>query len=249
MLYTTVLGIDVLIMALERYQKDEWVQFLRNIYVVFIVAGIMLSTLHQSSLGALYLLMPEKMSELWATNAIGPLFFVSAVIGGLSIVTLESIMSAWAYGRRVELDLLTGLSKGLGVALLVYFRYEVTDLYARRVTVWQLDWTHFWFYVELFGTVALPALLVTFREIRESRRGLLWIAGLSAFGVLLNRFNVSLTSYGGYRQVSYFPSFFEIIITVGMVAGAILLFDFLSRNLPVFQPELEPQVEPVRPVA
>ena len=114
MLYTTVLGIDVLIMALERFQKDEWVQFLRNIYVVFIVAGIMLSTLHQSSLGALYLLMPEKMSELWATNAIGPLFFVSAVIGGLSIVTLESIMSAWAYGRKVELDLLAGLSKGLG---------------------------------------------------------------------------------------------------------------------------------------
>jgi Ni/Fe-hydrogenase subunit HybB-like protein len=195
-------------MALERYQKDEWVQFLRNIYVVFIVAGIMLSTLHQSSLGALYLLMPEKMSELWATNAIGPLFFTSAVIGGLSIVILESIISAWAYGRKVELDLLAGLSKGLGMAL-----------------------------------------LITFREVRESRRGLLCIAALSAFGVLLNRFNVSLTSYGGYRQVSYFPSLFEIIITVGMVAGGILLFDFLSRNLPVFQPELEPQVEPARPAA
>jgi Ni/Fe-hydrogenase subunit HybB-like protein len=249
MLYTTVLSIDVLIMALERYQKDEWVQFLRNIYVVFIVAGIMLSTLHQSSLGALYLLMPEKMSELWATNAIGPLFFTSAVIGGLSIVILESIISAWAYGRKVELDLLAGLSKGLGMALLVYFAMKVTDLYARRVTVWQLDWVHFWFYVELFGTIALPALLITFREVRESRRGLLCIAALSAFGVLLNRFNVSLTSYGGYRQVSYFPSLFEIIITVGMVAGGILLFDFLSRNLPVFQPELEPQVEPVRPAA
>ena len=171
MLYTTVLSIDVLIMALERFKKDEWVQFLRNIYVVFIVAGIMLSTLHQSSLGALYLLMPEKMSELWATNAIGPLFFTSAVIGGLSIVTLESIISSWAYNRRLELDLLSSLSKGLGMALLVYFAMKVTDLYARRVTVWQLDWVHFWFYVELFGTVALPALLITFREIRESRRG------------------------------------------------------------------------------
>ena len=249
MLYTTVLSIDVLIMALERFKKDEWVQFFRNIYVVFIVAGIMLSTLHQSSLGALYLLMPEKMSELWATNAIGPLFFVSAVIGGLSIVTLESIISAWAYGRKLELDLLAGLSKGLGMTLLVYFAMKVTDLYARRVTVWQLDWVHFWFYVELFGTVALPALLITFREIRESRRGLLWIAGLSAFGVLLNRFNVSLTSYGGYRQISYFPSVFEIIITVGMVAGGVLIFDFLSRNLPVFHEELEPHVEPSRPAA
>ena len=141
--------------------------------MVFIVAGIMLSTLHQSSLGALYLLMPEKMSELWATNAIGPLFFVSAVIGGLSVVTLESIISSWAYNRKLELDLLSSLSKGLGMALLVYFAMKVTDLYARRVTVWQLDRVHFWFYVELFGTVALPALLITFREIRESRQGAL----------------------------------------------------------------------------
>ena len=232
--------------------------------MVFIVAGIMLSTLHQSSLGALYLLMPEKMSELWATNAIGPLFFTSAVIGGLSVVTLESIISSWAYGRKLELDLLSSLSKGLGMALLVYFAMKVTDLYARRVTVWQLDWVHFWFYVELFGTVALPALLITFREIRESRRGLLWVAGLAAFGVLLNRFNVSLTSYGGYRQdrfnvsltsyggyrqISYFPSIFEIIITVGMVAGGVLIFDFLTQNLPVYHEELVSHVEPSRPAA
>jgi Ni/Fe-hydrogenase subunit HybB-like protein len=249
MLYTTVLSIDVLIMALERFKKDEWVQFLRNIYVVFIVAGIMLSTLHQSSLGALYLLMPEKMSELWATNAIGILFFASAVIGGLSVVTLESIISSWAYGRKLELDLLSSLSKGLGMALLVYFAMKVTDLYARRVAVWQLDWVHFWFYVELFGTVALPALLITFREIRESRRGLLWVSGLTAFGVLLNRFNVSLTSYGGYRQISYFPSLFEIIITVGMVAGAVLIFDFLTNNLPVYHEELVSHGEPTQPAA
>ena len=63
MLYTTVLGVDIFIMALERWKKYEWVAFLRNIYLVLVVAGVMLSTLHQSSLGALYLLMPEKMSD------------------------------------------------------------------------------------------------------------------------------------------------------------------------------------------
>ena len=83
--------------------------------------------------------MPEKISRLWATNAIGPLFFASAVIGGLSIVTLESIISSWAYSRKLKLDLLSSLGEGLGVALLVYFAMKVTDLYARRVTVWQLD--------------------------------------------------------------------------------------------------------------
>ena len=104
MLYTTVLGIDIFIMALERWEKYEWVNFFRNIYLVLVVAGVMLSTLHQSSLGALYLLMPEKMSDLWASRAIGPLFFTSAVIGGMSVVTLESLISAWAYKRKAEAE-------------------------------------------------------------------------------------------------------------------------------------------------
>ncbi|MHB9075610.1 MAG: NrfD/PsrC family molybdoenzyme membrane anchor subunit [Desulfobaccales bacterium] len=238
MLYTTVLGIDILIMALERWEKFEWVNFFRNIYLVFVVAGVMLSTLHQSSLGALYLLMPEKMSDLWASRAIGPLFFCSAVIGGMSVVTLESLISAWAYKRKPELKLLSSFSKGLGIALLVYFAMKVTDLYARGATVWADDVPHFFFYLELFGTVALPGLLLTFKEVRNSAKGLYWAAGLSAFGVVLNRFNVSLTSYGGYRQFSYFPSFIEIIITLALIAGGIMIFDLGTRYLPLYPSEL-----------
>jgi Ni/Fe-hydrogenase subunit HybB-like protein len=238
MLYTTVLGVDIFIMALERWEKFEWVNFFRNIYLVLVVAGVMLSTLHQSSLGALYLLMPEKMSDLWASRAIGPLFFCSAVIGGMSVVTLESLISSWAYERKPEVKLLASFSKGLGIALLVYFAMKVTDLYARGATVWVLDKPHFFFYLELFGTVALPAILLTFKEVRNSVTGLYWAAGLSAFGVVLNRFNVSLTSYGGYRQFGYFPSIIEIIITLALIAGGILIFDWGTRNLPVYQSEL-----------
>jgi Ni/Fe-hydrogenase subunit HybB-like protein len=233
MLYTTVLAIDIFIMALERWRAEAWVSFFRNIYVFLIVAGIILSTLHQSSLGALYLLLPEKMSDLWASGALGPLFFTSAVIGGMSMVALESILSAKAYGRELEWEALTSLGKGLGVALLVYFAMKVTDLYARGATVWSLDWAHILFYIEIFGTVALPALLLFFPEIRRSTTGLLWCSGLSAFGVLLNRFNVSLTSYGGYRDFWYFPSAIEIIITIGLVAMAILIFDFGINYLPM----------------
>jgi len=238
MLYTTVLGMDIFIMALERWQKFEWVNFFRSIYLVLVVAGVMLSTLHQSSLGALYLLMPEKMSDLWATRAIGPLFFCSAVIGGMSVVTLESLISSWAYKRKPEIKLLGSFTKGLGIALLVYFAMKVTDLYARGATVWVDDAPHFFFYLELFGTVALPGILLTFKEVRNSVKGLYWAAGLAAFGVVLNRFNVSLTSYGGYREFSYFPSFVEIFITLALIAGGILIFDLGTRYLPVYKSEL-----------
>jgi len=238
MLYTTVLGTDILIMGLERLGKHDLVKFFRNIYLVLVVAGVMLSTLHQSSLGALYLLMPEKMSDLWASRAIGPLFFCSAVIGGMSVIIIESLISSWAYQRKPETKLLSSFSKGLGMALLVYFAMKVTDLYARGATVWVFDKPHFFFYVELFGTVALPAILLTFSEVRNSIKGLYWAAGLSAFGVVLNRFNVSLTSYGGYREFSYFPSFIEIVITLALIAGGILIFDLGTRYLPLYPSEL-----------
>jgi Ni/Fe-hydrogenase subunit HybB-like protein len=245
MLYTTVLAIDVFIWALERWQQYEWVNFFRSIYVFLIVIGIILSTLHQSSLGALFLLLPEKMSTLWATPAIGILFFTSAVIAGMAMVILESILSAKAYGRKVEMDIITSLAKGLGLALLVYFAMKVTDLYARGVSVWSLDWAHVLFYLEIFGCVALPALLLYLPEVRSSTTGLLWSSGLAAFGVMLNRFNVSLTSYGGYRNFWYFPSVIEIIMTVGLVALAILIFDFGMRYLPVYK-ELTPHEVPAK---
>jgi Ni/Fe-hydrogenase subunit HybB-like protein len=243
MLYTTVLAIDVFIWALERWQQYEWVGFFRSIYVFLIVAGIVLSTLHQSSLGALFLLLPEKMSNLWATPAIGILFFTSAIIAGMSMVILESILSAKAYGRKVEMDILASLAKGLGIALLLYFAMKVTDLYARGVSVWSFDWAHILFYLELFVCTALPALLLYLPEVRTSMKGLLWCSGLAAFGVVLNRFNVSLTSYGGYRDFWYFPSTIEIILTVGLVALAILIFDFGMRYLPVYH-ELTPHDAP-----
>jgi Ni/Fe-hydrogenase subunit HybB-like protein len=238
MLYTTVLGIDLFIIGLERYGKDSWIKFFRNIYLVLVVAGVMLSTLHQSSLGALYLLLPQKMSDLWATGALGPLFFTSAVIGGMSVVILESLISSRVYQRQPEMGILPDFSKGLGLALLVYFAMKVTDLYARGATVWVWDKPHFFFFLELFGTVALPALLLSFKEVRHSLKGLYWAAGLSAFGVVLNRFNVSLTSYGGYRQFGYFPSIIEIIITVSLIALGIVIFDLGMRYLPIYKSEL-----------
>jgi Ni/Fe-hydrogenase subunit HybB-like protein len=161
------------------------------------------------------------------------------------MVTLESILSAKAYGKKPEMDIIVSLAKGLGMALVIYFAMKVTDLYARGVSPWGTDWAHLLFYVELFGCVALPALLLYLPEVRTSQKGLLWAAGLAAFGVLLNRFNVSLTSYGGYRDFWYFPSAVEIILTIGLIAQAILVFDFGMRYLPVYQ-ELTPHEAPAK---
>ena len=235
MLYTAVLAVDVVILVLEVLKRRRWVELLRSVYVLLVVAGLVLSTLHQSSLGALYLLAPQKMSDLWASGALGPLFYASAVIAGLSVIILETLASARFQGRDPEMQLLPSLAKGLATALLVYFAMKVTDLFARGVDVWALDGVHLVFYVELFGTVALPAaLLVAFPDLRRKQAGLATCAALSAFGVALNRFDVSLVGYARYQDFRYFPSVIELLVTVGLIALAILTFALAARYLPVF---------------
>jgi Ni/Fe-hydrogenase subunit HybB-like protein len=234
MLYTTVLAVDVVIMALEALRKDRAAHLLRSLYVALVVVGVILSTLHQSSLGALYLVLPQKMSDLWATKAVGPLFYASAVVAGLSVVIVESLVTARVHRREAELPILASLGKALGIALLVYFAMKVTDLYARGASVWKLDVPHALFYVELFGTVALPAALLAFRDVRETRAGLLWSGGIAAFGVVLNRFNVSLTGYAGYRDFRYFPSLAELAVTAALLVLAVVAFDLGARYLPVY---------------
>lgn len=246
MLYTAVLAVDVLILALEALRKERWIRFLRSIYLFLVVAGLVLSALHQSSLGALYLVVPQKISALWASGALGPLFYASAVVAGLSVVILESLLTSRAMGLEPELGLLETIAKGLALALLVYFAMKVTDLYARDVVVWQLDRVHLFFYVELFGTVALPAaVLGFFPRARRSRAGLLGCAGVSAFGVALNRFNVSLIGYAGYQDFRYFPSVVEFLITVALFALGLLAFDLAARYLPVYG---RPRATAPRPV-
>jgi Ni/Fe-hydrogenase subunit HybB-like protein len=236
MAYTAVLGVDVLMMLLEKLGKTRWLGLLRSVYVVAVVVGLVLSALHQSSLGALFLLIPQKMSNLWASGALGPLFYVSAVVCGLSVVILESLVSARVYRRAPEMEILTPLAKALAVALLVLLAMKTTDLYARGVSIWGTDRVHLFFYLELFGTVALPAaLLGFFPSSREQPGRLLGCALLSAFGVVLNRFNVVLTAYAGYRDFTYFPSLAEVAVTVGLFVIGILIFDLGARHLPVYE--------------
>src|SRR5512138_3412951 len=234
MLYTAVLAADVLMMVLEVLRKDRAVAIIKSAYVFLVVAGLILSTLHQSSLGVLYLVLPQQMSDLWATKAVGPLFYASAVVAGLAVVALETVLSARAHRLPLDTKLLGSLGKGLSTALLVYFAMKVTDLYARGTSIWRLDGPHLLFFLELFGTVAFPAALLSFRGVRESRTGMTWAAGIAAFGVALNRFNVSLTGYAGYHDFSYFPSLAEVAVTGALVVLAVMAFDLGARYLPVY---------------
>ena len=116
MFYTTVLFFEFLPNVFERLHWKTPIKYINKVYPVLIVAGILLSTLHQSSLGSLYLIMPTKLHPFWYTPALPFFFFGSAVAVGLAMTIFESTQSAKAFGRQLELPVLVTLGGGLLVA-------------------------------------------------------------------------------------------------------------------------------------
>ncbi len=236
MLYTTVLALEFAPMVLERFRWVGALKVLRNVMVPIIILGVLLSTLHQSSLGSMYLIMPEKVYPLWYSPYLPVFFFVSAIAVGLAMTIFESFLSSRAFGRGLEMNLLTELGRICLVVLAVLATMKVLDLAYRNQ--WGLLFaprgeTWFWWAEVSVGLVA-PILLLAQRRIREHPNGLFASAFLVILGVVLNRMNVSITSLEAYAGKTYFPSLAEISLTLSIVAFGFVAFALAARHLPVF---------------
>jgi Ni/Fe-hydrogenase subunit HybB-like protein len=209
---------------------------LGRVMSVFIILGVVLSCLHQSSLGTLMLLAPSKMNPLWWTPILPLLFLLSAVAVGLSMVIFESLVSAWAFHRRPEMEVLESLSRIVPVVLLVYLGCKAADVAIRGVAPHLLDRSpaSIIFMVEVGLGVVVPIMLMLWPRVRRSPRLLLGAATLTVLGVAGNRIDVFLVAYSPpFADHRYFPSFGEIAVTVGLIAGLVLLYRFLVTVLPI----------------
>lgn len=201
-------------------------------------AGAILSTLHQSSLGSVFLIAPFKMNPLWQTSFLPVLFFLSAVGGGLSMLILESILSAKAMGRGLERQALEIIPQIAGFVLELYLAIRLFEIVYRNTWFYiMLDPWRLPFAVEL--TLFLGATLIfAIPRLRRSVWGLLvgGLAGVAA--VVANRWNVSITSMQ-IPNFAYTPSWVEWAFTAGIVAFALLLYTIAVKLFPIFPPETE----------
>src|SRR3990170_450855 len=131
MLYTLVLSLEFGQVVLDRLGRTSLLRMTRMALPPLVIAGVILSTLHQSSLGALFLIVPGKLHALWYTPMLPVLFFLSALAVGLAMVTVESSVSSRVFGRSLELPQLRGLGTGTAHALTLYLVVKVTDLVVR----------------------------------------------------------------------------------------------------------------------
>ena len=241
MLYLTVLALEFLPVVLEhRFFRGAFFQkllkALKRVSILLVIAGIVLSTLHQSSLGSLFLITPYRLHPLWYSPIIYVLFFVSAVSLGLMTVVLESLFSGYFLGHKLHTRELAGLGLAASVVLWVYLALRLGDLAMRGVLGMALDgsWQSGLFLAELGVSAVIPATLMLFKPIRSSLAGVGVAAVMVVGGMIWHRLDVSIVAFARPEGIGYFPSWEEFAVSFGIVAGGILIFLFFVENLNVF---------------
>jgi Ni/Fe-hydrogenase subunit HybB-like protein len=246
MLYTTVLALEFAPVVFERLRWGWALKVLRFFSVPIIITGVLLSTLHQSSLGSLYLIVPEKLYPLWYSAYLPVFFFVSAIAVGCAMVIFESFLSARAFRRGLEMNLLSEIGRICVVALSVYGTMKILDLAYRNQ--WSLlfqprNETYFW-WAEIGLGLVLPLAWLSFARVRRNPSGLFLGAVCVILGFVFNRLNVSLTGFEAWAGRAYFPTWIEISVTLSIVTAGFIVFALAARHLPVFTHE-RPEVEDV----
>jgi Ni/Fe-hydrogenase subunit HybB-like protein len=244
--YTMTLGVEFSPMLFERLHLHGLLKFVKVIMVGVVLFGVMLSVLHQSSLGALYLIMAEKLSPLWYNSLIPYFFLVSAIAMGLNMVSLESIISAKAFQHKLHTDILQGLSRGSIVALALYLAMKIFYLLkgVGFAAIFDGSMEANLYLLEVIGGVIVPLVLLLGINAAKNIGGLLTVNILVVGGVLLNRMSIAvfgMYEYGKSMGGSYFPSAMEFILTLAIVALGIFLFKVVAKYLVLF-PEGEMQI-------
>ncbi len=203
---------------------------------IFIIAGVVLSTLHQSSLGTLMVIAGPKMHPLWQTPILPLLFLLSAISVGFPMVIFESLLASRSLGLKPEMHVLSRLGSLIAPILGIYLAFKIGDMFIRETFVYLtvINTASVMFTIELLFGVIIPLRMFLSPKVLKSPALLFTASALVVLGVLLNRIDNFIVAYNPpYSVSSYFPSFGEISVTVGFAAILILIYRFIVLNFPV----------------
>jgi len=239
MLYTTVLFLEFSPTILERFKMHKTAKVIKSFTIPLVIIGVILSTLHQSSLGSLYLIVPEKLHPFWYSPLLPFFFFISSIGAGLAMVIFESFLSSRAFKKEIEMDLLADLGKVMVVVLALYLVLKIIDFNFRHVWGYFFMPGHekYYAFFELIIGVILPMVMLFFEKVRNSKKLLFLNALFVLFGFISNRLDVSIIGMEHYSGITYIPSFMEVSITLMIVSVGFTIFAFAVKYLNVFEHE------------
>ncbi len=235
--YTTVLSLEFAPVIFEKFKLSTPARLLKKISIPVVIAGVILSTLHQSSFGSLYLIVPGRLHPLWYSSILPINFFISCLAAGLSMIIFESFLINRALGKSIRTDLLSRTAKWVMIILIAEFVVRMSDIIisGRAAYIFSSSYETYMFWLEMIVGIFIPIVLLS------KKRGDKLILYLSSIlvicGFILNRFNVSITGVERSAGASYFPSFDEISITMMLLVLAMFVFKKAAEYLPVFEPD------------
>lgn len=235
-MYTLIQVLEFCEIATEKVFKG-FHKYLKKAMPVFLVIGITLPTLHQSSLGGLYYLMVGKLDPLWWSVLLPPFFLLSSFFVGPGMIALESTLSGKAFNHKVDTSVLRGLIRISGGTMIVYLAMKIIDLViaGELSRVFTFNFVSTMFLIELVLGVVIP-IFIAFSPAVNTRKGIITFGLLSVGGVIMNRFNVVMTGMGEYINASggyYFPAWTEFVVSAGLVSIACLLYLFIAENFSI----------------
>jgi Ni/Fe-hydrogenase subunit HybB-like protein len=237
MLYSSVLALEFSPIIFEKLKLERPQKILHTITIPMVILGVVLSTLHQSSLGSLFLIIPEKVYPLWYSSNLPYLFFTSAVAVGPAMVIIESFLSSRAFHREIEIGILSQIAKVTVVALAVYLVLKVEDINSMKLWpyLFNFNFEGIMYWAEIGLGAVLPMLLLINPRVRATSTGLFISGLLVIMGFVFNRLNIAITSIERSAGTAYFPAWTEISITLSIVAAGFAIFRLAVRYLPIFQ--------------
>jgi c(7)-type cytochrome triheme protein len=234
-LYSTVLLLEFAPVVLERFRLRAPLRLLRNVSLPIMIAGVILSTLHQSSFGSLYLAVPGRLHALWYTPWLPALFFISCLAAGIAMVLFECHVLARYTTFQLAPDVASDLGKAVAVILAVYGAVRIQDLVARDALVlaFRPDYHAALFWLEFLLAVAIPVGLFLVPAVRASRRMTFAAALIVLMGFAANRMNTVVTGLESWPMQTYFPSVQEVLIGLGIAALGFLTFVAVTGTLEI----------------
>lgn len=237
MLYFTVTILETAPMILEKYKLTKIVNLFHKVSIPIVITGITLSSLHHTSLGSLFLVMPARLHELWFTTGLPVLFFFSAVGAGMMTVIFVSLAYSYFFNKKENMSVLTPLAKISAWILGFYLVLKIGDLVLRNVlgALFTGSFESVYFILEILFGVLIPITLVGIPAVRNKPSGLAVISIFAMVGLVLNRMNVGIIGLLRSADVGYFPTLTEFSLSFGIIAAAVLVLIYIVEHFDIVE--------------
>jgi Ni/Fe-hydrogenase subunit HybB-like protein len=244
LLYMTVLFVEFSPTIAEWAHWEKLRKFLSSLTLGAVIIGITLSMLHQSGVGAMFLMAKPKIHPLWYSEYIPLLYFVSSIFAGLSMIIFEGTISSKIFSNLIgekthhsHDEIILGLAKGAAITMFVYYFFlAFIFMHGEKWNLLNGPWGY-WYLVEVIGFVLIPCFMFAY-GVRNRKVGVIRVASVMAIlGVVLNRQNVCLIAFNWYAENKYYPSWQEIVVTLMVVFIEIWVFRWIVTRMSVFSKE------------